>query len=238
MGAQWKHSGRLANASKRGAIVGKAVKEIIVAAKLGGPNPEGNARLRAALENARKLSVPRDTIERGIKRGAGLLEPIVYESVLYEGFAPHQVPVLVECLTDNKNRTAADIRVLFRKGQLGNSGAVAWMFDKEGAIEATHLATDVDLEEAAIVAGAQSVEPMSEEERGEAAMGGRFSCDPSDLDAVQKSLTSMGWKVSLCELGYKAKTPLELSKEQLSEVTAFLESIDDHDDVHRVYTAI
>jgi len=238
MGAQWKHSGRLANASKRGAVFGKAVKEIIVAAKLGGPNPEGNFRLRAALENARKISVPRDTIERGIKRGAGLLDPIQYDTVIYEGFAPHQVPVIVECLTDNKNRTAADIRVLFRKGQLGNTGAVSWMFDREGVIEATHSDGSLDLETVAIEVGAQSVEPLSQEEKSDAAIGGRFSCDPSDLDQAQKQLTLLGFNVSLCELGYKAKTPLVLSEAALKEASEFLAAIDDHDDVHRVYTAI
>src|SRR5687767_4539613 len=139
MGAQWKHAGRLASANKRGAIVGKLAKEIIVAAKLGDPNPENNPRLRAAVEAAKKQSVPRDTIERAIKKGAGLLdEQINYETIVYEGFAPHKVPVIVECLTDNRNRTAADVRVLFRKGQLGGAGAVAWMFDRMGIVEATH----------------------------------------------------------------------------------------------------
>jgi YebC/PmpR family DNA-binding regulatory protein len=139
MGAQWKHAGRVENSSKRGALIGKLVKEIIVSAKIGDPNPANNSRLRAAVEAAKKASVPRDTIERGIKRGAGLLgDNIVYEMVTYEGFAPHRVPIIVECLTDNKNRTAADIRVLFRKGQLGSAGAVSWMFDRLGVIEATH----------------------------------------------------------------------------------------------------
>lgn len=238
MGAQWKHSGRIANSSKRGAVVGKAVKEIIVAAKLGGPNPDGNARLRAAVENARKLSVPRDTIERGIKRGAGLLEPVQYDTVTYEGFAPHQVPVLIECLTDNKNRTASDIRVLFRKGQLGNSGAVAWMFEREGVVEATHSDASLDLETVAIEAGAQSVEPLSAEEKSDAAVGARFSCEPTDLDSVNKTLAAAGWKVSLCELGYRPKNKLSLAADALTEVTQFLQSIDDHDDVHRLYTAI
>src|SRR5579883_2408882 len=108
MGAQWKQAGRVENASKRGIIVGKLAKEISVAAKLGDPNPENNPRLRTAVEAARKQSVPRDTIERAIKKGAGLLdEQVNYELVTYEGFGPHRVPVIVECLTENKNRTAA-----------------------------------------------------------------------------------------------------------------------------------
>src|SRR4051812_5851744 len=118
MGAQWKHSGRVANSSKRGALIGKLVKEITVAAKTGDPNPENNPRLRAAVEAAKKASVPRDTLERAIKKGAGLLDEAVnYELITYEGFTPGRVPVIIECLTENKNRTAADMRVLFRKGQ-------------------------------------------------------------------------------------------------------------------------
>ena len=185
MGAQWKQAGRVANANKRGAVIGKLVKEIIVAAKIGGPNPDGNARLRAALEAARKQSVPRDTIERAIKKGAGLSDEAVnYELMTYEGFAPHKVPVIVECLTDNKNRTAADIRVLFRKGQLGAMGTVAWMFDRLGVVEATHPRRAMDIEGAAIEAGAQNVEPLEAEEVPAGHTGARFFCDTKDLDAV------------------------------------------------------
>src|SRR5262245_8429738 len=115
MGRQWLHAGRVANANKRGALISKLVKEIQVAARSGDPNPEVNTRLAAAIENARRGSVPRDTIERAIKKGAGLLDDQVhYEMVTYEGFAPHNVPVIVECLTDNKNRTASEVRVLFK----------------------------------------------------------------------------------------------------------------------------
>src|SRR5688572_19389284 len=129
MGAQWKHAGRTAGAAKRGAMISKLVKEIMVAAKIGGPDITSNARLRAAVESAKKQSVPRDNIERGIKKGAGIGdEAVTYETLLFEGFAPHKVPIIVECLTDNKNRTAADVRVLFRKGTLGNQGSVAFMF--------------------------------------------------------------------------------------------------------------
>src|SRR4051794_9881057 len=104
MGAQWKHAGRVQTSSKRGALIGKLVKEITVAAKVGDPNPDNNPRLRAGVEAAKKASVPRDTIERAIKKGAGLLdETVQYETVTYEGFGPHRVPIIVECLTDNKN---------------------------------------------------------------------------------------------------------------------------------------
>src|ERR687888_5420 len=133
MGAQWKQAGREANAQKKGQMVVKLVREIMVAAKLGGPDPELNARLAAAVEKARKASVYRDTIERAIKKGAGLTdEKVIYELVTYEGFAPHKVPVVVECLTDNRNRTAPEIRHLFRTGALGNPGSVGFFFDHVG----------------------------------------------------------------------------------------------------------
>jgi YebC/PmpR family DNA-binding regulatory protein len=240
MGAQWKHAGRVSNASKRGAVISKMAKEIAIAAK-GGADPNYNAKLRIAVEAAKKQSVPRDVIERAIKKGAGLTEGVNYELVVYEGFAPHQVPVIVECMTDNKNRTAADIRVLFRKGQLGASGAVGWMFDRMGIIEATHSNTGLDLEGAAIEAGAQNVEKLEEaqkDEDGKSLLGGRFFTDPTDLDAARTALQNAGWSVSMSELGYIPKKNVELSEEQLKEVTEFLQSVDDNDDVHRVYAAI
>src|SRR5580693_9858622 len=123
MGAQWKQAGRVANATRRGALIGKLVKDSLVAANLGDPHPENNPRLWAAVEAAKKQSVPRDTIERAIKKGAGLLdEKVTYELVAYEGFAPGKVPVIVECLTDNRNRTAPGIRQLFKAGQMGAPG--------------------------------------------------------------------------------------------------------------------
>src|SRR5512134_1821526 len=127
MGAQWKQAGREAAAQKKGQLVGKLVREIIVAAKLGGPDPALNARLAAAVEKARKFSVTRDTIERGIKKGSGQTDEVVnFELVTYEGFAPHKVPVIVECLTDNRNRTAPEIRHLFKTGALGQPGSMAF----------------------------------------------------------------------------------------------------------------
>jgi YebC/PmpR family DNA-binding regulatory protein len=239
MGAQWKHAGRLQNASKRGALISKLVKEIIVSAKIGDPNPDNNARLRAAVEAAKKQSVPRDTIERAIKKGAGLLdEQVQYETVLYEGFAPHRVPVIVECLTDNKNRTAADVRVLFRKGQLGSGGSVTWMFDRMGVVEATLAKPAADIEAVAIEAGAQNVEPLEGEEVAAGQTGARFFCDSTDLDSVSKAITQMGWTVTLSELSYVAKNLVEVSADQRKEVADFLNEIDDHDDVHRIYTAL
>lgn len=238
MGAQWKHAGQQANASKRGALFGKLVKEIMVAAKIGDPNPANNSRLWAALEAARKQSVPRDTIERAIKKGAGLLEPITYETITYEGFTPNRVPVIVECLTDNKNRTASDIRVLFRKGQLGAQGAVAWMFDRLGVVEGTIPKAELDIEGAAIECGAQNVEALEAEEIPAGSAGARFFCETTDLDAVTKSLVAQGWLITLTEMSYIAKNKVAVSDDEKKEVVEFLGAIDDNDDVHRIYTAL
>ena len=136
MGAQWKAKGKELAANARGRTFGKLSKEIMVAAR-SGADPASNARLRLVVEQARKVSMPKDTLERAIKKGAGLTGEVVhFEHVIYEGFAPHQVPVMVECLTDNLNRTASEIRVIFRKGHLGTSGSVSWDFDHVGMIEA------------------------------------------------------------------------------------------------------
>lgn len=239
MGAQWKQAGREANANKKGQIVGKLTKEIAVAAKLGGPNPDSNFRLRTAVEAARKASVTKDTIERAIRKGSGQgADAANYELVTYEGFAPHKVPVIVECLTDNKNRTAAEVRQLFRKGQLGSIGSVTWMFDRMGVVEATHKDKTLDIEGVAIEAGAQNVEPLEKSEVGEGAIGARFTCDPADLGTVSKFLGDAGWSVSLAELSYIAKNASELSDDQKKEVSDFLNDIDDFDDTHRIYTSL
>ncbi len=175
MGAQWKNKHKSDTAAAKGKIFTKLAKEIMVAAK-NGADPAMNSKLRLAIETARKASMPKDTLERAIKKGAGLLDgPVNYEHVVYEGFAPHQVPVIVECLTDNKNRSAQSIRVLFRKGQLGTSGSVSWDFDFLGAIEATAEQKDADVEVAAIEAGAQDFE---QDEEGAVV----FYTEPTDLD--------------------------------------------------------
>src|SRR5437867_8000308 len=239
MGAQWKQAGRVANATKRGQVIGKVVREILVAAKLGGPDADLNARLAAAVEAARKASVPRDTIERAIKKGSGQTnEQVNYELVTYEGFAPHKVPVIVECLTDNRNRTAPEIRFLFKTGQLGAIGSVAWMFNHVGVVEAHHANAAQDLETVAIEAGAQNVEPLEADEVPAGHIGARFYCDRADLDAVSKFLKRVQWTVTTSEMSYVAKNPVEVPGAQRAEVVAFLNAIDEHDDVHRVYTAM
>jgi len=239
MGAQWKQAGRVANATKRGQVIGKLVREIMVAAKLGGPDPDLNARLYAALEAARKASVPRDTIERAVKKGAGQTgEKVNYELITYEGFAPHKVAVIVECLTDNRNRTAPEIRHLFRAGSLGAPGSVGFFFDHKGVVEATHADKTRDSESDAIEAGAQNVEPLEAEEIPDGHVGARFIIEIKDLDTASKFLTKAGWKVTAAELRYLAKNFVELPDAQRKEVADFLSALDDHDDVHRVYAAM
>ena len=136
MGAQWKAKGKELAANARGRVFGKLAKEIMVAARAGA-DPALNAKLRLVMEQARKVSMPKDTLDRAIKKGSGTgTDAVHFEHVIYEGFAPHRVPLMVECLTDNLNRTASEVRVLFRKGQLGTSGSVSWDFDHVGMIEA------------------------------------------------------------------------------------------------------
>jgi YebC/PmpR family DNA-binding regulatory protein len=235
MGAQWKAKGKELAANAKGRIFGKLAKDIMLAAR-SGADPAANSRLRLLVEQARKASMPKDTLERAIKKGAGLTgEVINYERVIYEGFAPHQVAVMVECLTDNLNRTAPEMRVLFRKGQLGTSGSVAWDFDHVGMIEAEPLSKDADAELAAIEAGAQDFEPGDEDGTT------LFLTDPTDLDLVSRDLAAQGFNVLSAKLGYKPKNPVDpstLSAAQLEEVEAFLAAIDDNDDVQNVYVSL
>jgi YebC/PmpR family DNA-binding regulatory protein len=235
MGAQWKAKGKAQAADARGKLFGRLAKDIMMAAK-NGPDPAANSRLRLVVEQARKVSMPKDTLERAIKKGAGLLgDPVQFERVIYEGFAPHQVPVMVEALTDNLNRTASEVRVLFRKGQLGSSGSVSWDFDHVGMIEAEAAQAGADAELAAIEAGAQDFEAADED--GITV----FITDPTDLDLVSKALPEHGFTVLSNKLGYKSKNPVDpanLSAEQLEEVENFLAAIDGNDDVQNVFVGL
>jgi YebC/PmpR family DNA-binding regulatory protein len=220
-------------------MVVKLVREIMVAAKLGGPEPDLNARLAAAIEKARKASVYRDTIERAIKKGAGIGdEKIEYELVTYEGFAPHKVPVIVECLTDNRNRTAPEIRRLFLAGSLGQPGSVGFFFTHMGVVEATHAEANRDSDTDAIESGAQEVEALEAEDVPEGQKGARFITEIKDLDHVTKALKAAGWTVIASEIRYLAKSFPELSESARKDVASFLTTLDDHDDVHRVYAAL
>jgi len=235
MGAQWKAKGKAQAADARGKLFGRLAKDIMVAAR-NGPDPATNSRLRLVVEQARKVSMPKETLDRAIKKGAGLTgEAVHFEHVMYEGFAPHRVPVMVECLTDNVNRTAPEMRVLFRKGQLGTSGSVAWDFDHVGLIEAEPVAAGADPELAAIEAGAQDFEAGEEEGAT------LFVTDATDLDVVSKALPAQGFSVLSAKLGYKPKNPVDpasLSAAEMEEVEAFLAAIDAHDDVQNVFVGL
>ncbi|MDB5218142.1 MAG: hypothetical protein JWO86_6069 [Myxococcaceae bacterium] len=232
MGAQWKQKNREATANAKGRMFTKLAKEIMVAAR-NGADPSMNPRLRMAVDAARKQSMTKDTLERAIKKGAGLLDEVVnYEVVTYEGFAPHQVPVIVECLTENRNRTSSNVRVLFRKGQLGASGSVTWDFSRLGQVEATPPAgAAVDAEEAAIECGAQDLEAGEDG-------GTRFFTEPNDVDIVSKALADRKWHVTSAQQIWKAKNPVALDEAQRTEVEAFLNALDEDDDVQTIYVGL
>lgn len=226
MGSQWKAKHRDAAANARGRIFGKLCKEITIAARSGN-DPDMNPKLRLLVEQAKKASMPRETLERALKKHADK-DAVNYDALTYEGFTPHRVAVIVECLTDNVNRTASEMRVLFRKGQLGNSGSVAWDFDHVGMVEAQGAG---DAETAAIEAGAQDFEAGEEG-------AVLFYTEPGDLDLVCKALPNFGFTVQAAKLGYKPKNPVELGEAELLEVENFLAAIDSHDDVQNVYVAL
>jgi YebC/PmpR family DNA-binding regulatory protein len=241
MGKSWKNPFKAANAAKKGAQISKIAKEITVAAKLGGGDPDANPRLRLAINIARGESVPKDTIERAIKKGTGQLDDgKIIEEVMYEGYGPHQVGVLVECQTDNRARTAPDIRFIFKKhdGQMGEQGSVAWMFERVGLVEGVPpQGKDLDPEEEAIEAGANEVESVESEDSNQSLFA--FYSDPDEVNNVQTTLTERGWEIKTCELSYKAKNKTDgLTEEQKKEVYEFLDTLDDNEDTSRIHSTL
>ncbi len=242
MGRQWLLAKREVASLRKSQATGKFIREITIAARHGGADPAGNSRLAAALEKARKESVPRDAIERAIAKGSGTGgDKTALEHLTFEGYAPHKVPVIVEAFTDNTNRTTPEVRVLFKKGQLGASGSNKFLFDHVGLVEAHTGKVGTDIEEAAIEAGANEVEPLTHAQNDdipEGACGARFITDRANTHAVSLWLGQNGWTVVTSELGHAPKNFPELNEEQRSEVGAFLQALDDHDDVHRVWAAV
>jgi YebC/PmpR family DNA-binding regulatory protein len=233
MGKGWKKAGKLEAAQKKGAVFTKLAREIQVAAKLGGGDPNANSRLKLAIDVAREESVPKDTIERAIKKGTGQLdEGNQIEEIVYEGYGPHGVGILIECQTDNRTRTVAEIRNVFKSngGNMGESGAVAWMFERVCLLEARKEKVG-DPEEEAIEAGANEVE---KNENGSYSFFG----SPGDLDSIRSALQKRGWVVSVAELSYKAKDETDINEEQKKEVYELLEALEDNDDTHRVHATI
>jgi YebC/PmpR family DNA-binding regulatory protein len=242
MGRQWLQAKRDVANLRKGQAVNKLVKEIMVAAKHGGADPGGNPRLFAAIEKARRASVTKDVIERAIKKGAGIGDDkLTLEHVVFEGYAPHKVPVIVEVFTDNNNRTAPEIRVLFKKGQLGTPGSNKFLFDQVGIVEAHTGNAAIDIEEAAIGAGANEVEPLTHAGNDDIpidANGAKFIAERTATSTVAKWLSTNGWSVVTAELGYVPKQYPTLSESEATEVGEFLQALEDHDDVHRVWAAV
>lgn len=233
MGKSWKNAGKTENAQKKGQLFTKLAREISVASKSGGPDPEMNPRLRLAIDAAKKVSCPNDTIERAIKKGAGLLDDgKIIEELTYEGYGPHGVGVIVECQTDNKHRTAPEMRSVFKKngGNMGETGSVAWMFARVGEIEASKTG-QFDLDEEAIEAGADDVQKNEDGTY-------QFFCSLESLDAVTKTLAKRGWNINQSSPSYKATNITDINDSQRKEVEEFLNALDDMDDTHRVFATI
>lgn len=233
MGKSWKTAGKTENAQKKGMLFTKLAREISVASKVGGPDPAMNPRLRLAIEAAKKVSCPNDTIERAIKKGSGLLDDgKIIEELTYEGYGPHGVGVIVECQTDNKHRTAPEMRSIFKKhgGNLGETNSVAWMFARVGSVEATKTGK-FDLEEEAIEAGADDV---ANNENGTY----EFFTTVENLDSLTKALMGRGWSINSSSPSYRATNITEISTPQRKEVEEFLTALDDMDDTHKVFATI
>ena len=242
MGRQWLLAKREVASLKKSKSTGKFVREITIAARQGGADPATNSRLFAALEKARAESVSKDVIDRAINKGAGIGgEKAVIDHIVFEGYAPHKVPLIVEVYTDNTNRTTPEIRVLFREGQLGTPGSNKFLFDNVGLVEAYTDNTSVDPEEAAIEAGANEFEALNHEQNDDIPAdkkGARFITDRTATAAVTTWLKENGWKVVTSEIGYVAKNYPTLTDEPRAEAGEFLQALEEHDDVHRVWTAI
>lgn len=217
--------------AKRGKIFTKIIREITVAAREGGSDINGNARLRLVVEKAKSVNMPQDNITRAIKKGAGELEGgSNYEASTYEGYGPYGVAVMVEVLSDNKNRTVSDLRHLFTKvsGNLAENGAVSWMFERKGVIRATGPLNEDQLLEKLLD---HNVDDIRCDENIFT-----ITCPPQSLDAVKKVLETESFKIEVAQLEWVAKNTVELDEQSKEEaVYKFLEALDDLDDVQNVY---
>lgn len=224
-----KHKKGAADA-KRGKMFSKLIKEITIAARYGGGDPDGNPRLRTAINAARAANMPKDNVDRAIKRGTGEIEGASYEEIVYEGYGPGGVAVLAEALTDNKNRTVAEIRHIFDKynGNLGESGCVAWMFEKKGivVVSAEGLNEDIVME-LALEAGAQDVSTEGNTYE--------ITTEPADFEAVRTAVEEKGWKVELAEVTMAPQNNVKLDGKKAEQMLKMMDALDDHDDLQRVF---
>ncbi len=225
-----KHKKGAADA-KRGKLFAKLIRQVEVAARNGGGDPDMNPTLRTMYQKARDASVPLDTIERAIKRGTGELEGVSYEEITYEGYAPGGVALIVEALTDNRNRTGSDVRSTFTKlgGSMAEPGAVAWQFERKGIVLVPADADEDDVMMAALEAGAEDLSG-----------GGEFwtiTCDPSDTEAVRGALEEAGFAVESSDLTMVPTSSVEVTTaEDAKPVMRLIEGLDDLDDVQNVHT--
>ena len=220
--------------AKRGAVFSKIAKEIMVAARLGGADPQGNFRLRFAIEKAKANLVPQNNIQRAIEKGAGALEDATrIEEVIYEGYGPGKAAILILCTTDNKNRTVADLRSYFSKynGKMATTGAVSWMFTKRGEIKINKstFKNQDEIYEIAIEAGAEDIDFTDEE-------NAIIITKPEDLEKVQKNILSKNIKPSETRISYAPKEHIEINDIDIAKnLVKLLEALEDHDDVQEVY---
>jgi len=217
--------------AKRGKIFTRLIKEITVAARMGGGDADANPRLRSAIATAKAENMPKDNIERAIKKGTGELEGAVYEEITYEGYGPGGVAVLVDCMTDNKNRTVADIRHYFSKsgGNLGESGCVSWMFDKKGTILVEKETIDEEeLMDKALEAGAEDV--VEEDNVFQVVTA------PDEFETVREALEADGVKFIEASVSMIPQNTVDITEEKSArQILRLLESLEDHDDVQNVY---
>ena len=214
----------------KGKLYSKLIKEMTVAARLGGGSPDGNARLRVAIAAAREANMPNDNIQRAIKKGTGELEGESYEEIVYEGYGPGGVAVLVECLTDNRNRSAADVRSMLGKdgGNMGAEGSVNWMFHKKGVISVKPGPTEEQVMAAALDAGAEDVIDQGAE-------GFEVRTAPADLHAVASALEGVGLKLAEQKWTYIPQNTVRLEGDNARKMLKLMELLEDNDDVQNVY---
>jgi YebC/PmpR family DNA-binding regulatory protein len=218
-----------ANDVKRGAVFTKMGREISVAARAGGADPDGNFRLRLAIERARAINMPLDTIKRAIEKATGSGEGEQFEEIMYEGYGPGGIAIIVEAATDNRNRTAADVRSIFAKsgGQLAGSGSVAWQFEPRGVVSVGLGGSDADdIALLAIDAGAVDVETESDPLE--------ITTQPGDLETVRLALEAAGLKIESAELTMQAKAPVQVDVDRARQNLRLIENLEDNDDVQRV----
>ncbi|PKN03588.1 YebC/PmpR family DNA-binding transcriptional regulator [Candidatus Dependentiae bacterium HGW-Dependentiae-1] len=217
--------------SKRGRAFTKLIKEITICARVGGGDPNSNARLRLLVDKAKELNMPLENTARAIKRGTGELPGVHYEQYLYEGYGPYGIAIVIDVLSDNKNKAASEIRHLFtsRGGNLGESGSVSWMFEKLGVIHSldTTMSEDVLLEKLIDY----DIKDIKQDESGVF-----IYCDIKSLDAVKKAVEAAGLKVEKAELEWVPKNTVSLSEEQAEKAYEFLDALEEQEDIQNVYT--